>query len=272
MSIVAISIGKQNFRIDSTKGFDLSIPLHFQGKQLSAFGANPPKAESFQKGDFLGDTRRGGSCNVQQYTLVPHCHGTHTECVGHIVDEPVTIPEILDDVWIPATLISIRTENRFVCSDHYSSKTNIEDKLISKASVVQAIQAYTAVQFHQALIVRTLPNDPSKNTLRYTTAPYFSNDAMQEIVYHRVQHLLVDLPSVDRLEDQGRLSNHRIFWQLPDNGHTLDKHKSSSKTITELIYVPNQIRDGYYLLNLQIPPFMTDAAPSRPIIFAVDPR
>ena len=270
MSIVNIAIGKQRFRVDSKKGVDLSIPLHFQGKQLSAYGADPPTAESFQNGDFLGDTRKGASCNVQRYTFVPHCHGTHTECVGHIVDEPVTIPETLDDVWIPATLISIRTENRFVCSDHYSSKTNLEDKLISKASVVQAIQAYTEVQFHQALIVRTLPNDPSKNTLRYTTAPYFSNDAMQEIVYHRVQHLLVDLPSVDRLEDQGQLSNHRIFWQMQGNLHTLGKQRASTKTITELIYVPNHIRDGYYFLNLQIPPLMTDAAPSRPIIFAVD--
>ncbi|MBK9767712.1 MAG: hypothetical protein IPP63_12210 [Chloracidobacterium sp.] len=37
-------------------------------------------------------------------------------------------------------------------------------------------------------------------------------------------------------------------------------------TITELIYVPNEVSDGVYLLNLQIAPFATDAAPSRPML------
>jgi arylformamidase len=39
--------------------------------------------------------------------------------------------------------------------------------------------------------------------------------------------------------------------------------------VTELIYVPDEIPDGYYLLDLQMPPFMTDAAPSRPLLYQV---
>lgn len=270
MNFVELEIGNKSIRIDTKKRFDLSIPLHFKSNQLNAFGASPPKAESFQTDNFLGDTQRGGSCNVQQYTLIPHCHGTHTECVGHLVDEPVYISEILEDVWIPATLISIRTESGLLCSDRYTQPPNTQDALISKANLAQALQLYTAKPFHQALIVRTLPNDAAKRTVRYTSAPYFTNDAMEEIVRNKVQHLLVDLPSIDRLEDQGRLSNHRIFWQLQDKGHALDKTQPSRKTITELIYAPNEIKDGYYFLNLQIPRFMTDTAPSRPIIFAAD--
>lgn len=272
MSIVNIEIGAQTFRIDSQNGFDLSIPFRFQGARLSAFGASRAEAETFENQGFVGDTRRGGSCNVQRYTLVPHCHGTHTECIGHLVDEPVWISDLVKDFWIPATVLSIRTEPASRCCDRYTLKPDANDALISKADFADAIKRYDAEHFHEALIVRTLPNDVAKITRHYTSAPYFSNDAMQEIIRHPVQHLLVDLPSVDRLDDQGRLSNHRIFWQFQDSGHALHDQRPSTKTITELIYVPDEIDDGYYLLNLQIAPFMADAAPSRPIIFAVQSR
>ena len=33
-----------------------------------------------------------------------------------------------------------------------------------------------------------------------------------------------------------------------------------------MIYVPNEIEDGEYLLNLQIAPFESDCAPSRPLL------
>ncbi len=270
MSSIKIEIGDHTFRIDCRKGFDLSIPIGFQGQGLTAFGASQPTAEPFRNPGFLGDTKRGGSCNVQQYSLVPHCHGTHTECVGHIVDEAVSVAGLVTDFWIPATLLSIRSEPAATCAERYCPAPEPHDALISKAGFADAIQRYEAEHFQKALLVRTLPNDVSKTTRRYTSAPYFSNDAMREIARRSVQHLLVDLPSVDRLDDQGRLSNHRIFWQLQDSGHTLREQRPSTRTITELIYVPDEIADGYYLLNLQIAPFMADAAPSRPIIFAVE--
>jgi hypothetical protein len=37
-----------------------------------------------------------------------------------------------------------------------------------------------------------------------------------------------------------------------------------------MIFVENQILDGKYLLNIQIPAFVADAAPSRPIIFKIN--
>ena len=37
-----------------------------------------------------------------------------------------------------------------------------------------------------------------------------------------------------------------------------------------MIFVDNNISDGSYLLNLQIPAFVADAAPSRPIIFKLN--
>jgi hypothetical protein len=40
-------------------------------------------------------------------------------------------------------------------------------------------------------------------------------------------------------------------------------------TITELIYVPNKVKDGTYFLNHQIAPFENDASPSKPILYKV---
>ena len=42
-------------------------------------------------GQFIGDTRMGGPCNFETYSITPHCNGTHTECVGHITNERVSI-------------------------------------------------------------------------------------------------------------------------------------------------------------------------------------
>ena len=57
---------------------------------------------------------------------------------------------------------------------------------------------------------------------------------------------------------------HHAFWDFP---HTLDLER----TITEMLFVPSTVRDGEFLLELQLPHFMNDAAPSRPVLYALLP-
>ena len=57
---------------------------------------------------------------------------------------------------------------------------------------------------------------------------------------------------------------HNAFWET--KGKEFNP-KTQNKTITEMIYVPNIIEDGIYMLNLQIAAFVSDATPSRPIIY-----
>ena len=90
---------------------------------------------------------------------------------------------------------------------------------------------------------------------------------MNYIVDLGVKHLLVDMPSVDRLFDDGILSAHNIFWETKEKKLNVN---SLNKTITEMIFVPNNIKDGKYLLNLQFAPFVADAAPSRPILYKIN--
>src|SRR5215211_502321 len=87
--------GDLKVRLDDP--IDISIPLMFGGLQPNAYGAPPATSEVVCSGDLIGDTRRGGSCNFERYILIPHCNGTHTECVGHITHERISVRDCLRD-------------------------------------------------------------------------------------------------------------------------------------------------------------------------------
>ena len=86
---------------------DISIPLHFDGPQPNAFGVEPATAAACEYGSLVGDTRRGGGCNFERVTFIPHCNGTHTECVGHVTNERISLRMCLQDVVMPALLVSV---------------------------------------------------------------------------------------------------------------------------------------------------------------------
>lgn len=242
---------------------DISIPMRFNGPQPNAFGVESASSKPCEYGDLVGDTRRGGSCNFEQITFIPHCNGTHTECVGHITNERISVRECLRDVLVPAALVSVEAERE-------NGDLVISKKSLEHAPTLQAAFADKSVRVPLALIVRTLPNDDSKSTRVYderNIPAYFTADAMEYIVECGFKHLLVDLPSIDRLFDEGKLANHRIFWNVEQGSFETKPATRIENTITELIYVPNAVEDGEYLLNLQIAPFESDAAPSRPLIF-----
>jgi arylformamidase len=252
---------------DPTMFIDISIPLRFDGQQPNAFGVEPASSTACEYGDLVGDTRRGGSCNFEQITLIPHCNGTHTECVGHITNERITVRDCLTDIFIEALLVSIKPEVGADSSDRYSTPFGGGDHVITRHAIATAIGSRSL----EALVVRTLPNDDSKLSRVYgqQIAPYFTNDAIEMIVERGAKHLLVDLPSIDRLYDGGKLSNHRKFWDVEEGRFETNPRTRRSSTITELIYAPNAVIDGEYMLNLQIAPFESDAAPSRPILFKI---
>jgi len=247
----------QTLQINDVGGVDISIPLHFDEPQPNAFGVDSATATT------LGDTRSGSSVNFEQYNFIPHCNGTHTECVGHITDERISVGDCLRDVFMLATLISV--EPAVIDGD----------LVIGVRELHQAFEALTEMRGNdtKALIVRTLPNDDSKLTRIYgdDIPPYFSTEAMEFIVDRGFKHLLVDMPSIDRIFDEGKLTNHRMFWNVEQGSREVNAATRRESTITELIYVPNTVADGEYLLNLQIAPFVSDATPSRPVLFKSEP-
>ena len=257
-----VEIGNKKYNVDFSKGIDIAIPLKFNGDQPNTYGVDTAMAKPYQDGDFIGDTRKGGPCNFETYSFTPHCNGTHTECIGHITDERISVLSSLKAEMIPSFLISVTPKST---TENYKPELNSDDIVITKEDLELQLKDINS-EFLKGLIVRTLPNLESKKSRDYMkeNPSFFSIEAIEYIVSLGVQHLLVDTPSVDRLLDDGHLSSHNIFWETKAKGFNPN---AKNKTITEMIFASENIKDGSYLLNLQIPAFVSDAAPSRPILY-----
>lgn len=266
--IVTFEINSISYTADTSDPVIISIPLNFNNDQPNTYNVSKASSSAYEADGFIGDTRRGGGCNFEEYKLITHCNGTHTECVGHISDERISVSKILKDSFFPATLITLEPEKASATADTYIPSMKGSDIIITK-NILEEKLRNADKNFLNAVIIRTLPNDRSKLTRNYMTdlPPYFSIEAMQYISNLNVHHLLLDIPSVDRTFDEGKLTAHHIFWNVPHGSHDVDKTDHSVKTITEMIYAGDDIKDGVYLLNIQIPDFMADAAPSRVMLY-----
>jgi arylformamidase len=253
------------FDLEYLEAIDISIPMRFNEAQPNAWGVERATSLPVKAGVNIGDTRKGGSVNFEQYTFIPHCSGTHTECVGHITHERITITDCLQDILVPALLVTVDPRRPSTLSLRHADT----DRVIERDQLEPLLRSADSIGRHTALIVRTQPNDDRKETAEYgenNIPAYFAPDAMDLIVENEIKHLLVDLPSIDRLFDDGKLANHRKFWQVEHGSHEVNSNTRINSTITELIYVPDSVADGEYLLNLQIAPFRSDCSPSRPIL------
>ena len=66
------------------------------------------------------------------------------------------------------------------------------------------------------------------------------------------------------------LAAHRVFWDVPPGSRELPANEARNRTVTEMIFVPDDVPDGRYLLTIQVPRLVSDAVPSRPILFFPD--
>lgn len=265
---LSVTVKNTQYDFDLEHPLDISIPMGFDSLHPVCWSAPKAIATTYVIDKFVGDTRQGGSCNVREYRLIPHCQGTHTECIGHISHQAICINSLFKNTLIPTTLITVKPESALETQDSYFPEKDDTDFLITKKLLVKQLESVKS-DFLTGLVIRTLPNLETKKQRNYLrkSFPFFSIEAMQYLVSLNIKHLLVDMPSVDRKYDGGYLSIHRLFWNVPLHQHDIDPTTASSKTITEMIYVRDWIEDGSYLLNLQIPPLMTDAAPSRPLLY-----
>lgn len=240
--------GKE-FKVDFFKPIDISMPLSSDENCASAWYVAPMKLEPVINGEWIGDVNKGGGVNFRNITFNPHGNGTHTECVGHISKEFYTINKNLNRFMFLAEVITVlpmQLEN----GDFVITRKQLETLLGDVRP--------------EALVIRTLGNGLTKLHTNYsnTNPPYVLKEAIDYLNEINVMHLLIDMPSIDKEIDGGKLEAHHAFWNYPINTR-LDK------TITELIYVPNEVNDGTFILNLQIAPFENDASPSKPILYKV---
>ena len=270
-----ISYGELLIGADLADALTIAVPMDFDGPQPNAFGIAPAIAQPVRAGTFVGDTRAGGTVNCETLTLSPHGNGTHTECVGHVTDERIAVTEALHGgLWLAATVTVTPTPAK-----HSTETTNPapqpDDLLITREALEAALTRALAPLAKpdlapQALVVRTLPNHSDKLNHRYPmepSAPYLSAQAASWLVERDIRHIIVDLPSIDRSCDDGALTAHRIFWGIPAGEREAGPDARRDCTVTELAFIAPMVRDGLYLLDLQVPAVLCDAAPARPLLY-----
>ena len=246
--IATIQYNSRRYNIDLSKPLDVSIPLRASDKNVNAWYIGAPKiAPEVIEGSTIS-VAEGASVNFNSINFNPHAHGTHTECVGHITEKVHSVNKNLKRFFFLGEVITVAPEKQD------------EDFVISQ----KQLQFALGNKKREALVIRTIPNikDKKSKQYSYTNWPYFTLEAIELLVKKGIKHLLVDLPSIDKEEDDGVLAGHNAFWNT--NGKL-----RMDATITEFIYVSNKIEDGTYFVNLQIAPFENDAAPSKPVLYRI---
>ncbi|MCB0409778.1 MAG: cyclase family protein, partial [Flavobacteriales bacterium] len=197
-----IEYRNRTFKIDLSQPIDISMPIRGTKANVTAWYVNPPEFTPVMENGFIGDVNLGGAVNFRNIFFNPHGHGTHTECVGHISKEPYTINQCLKRFFFYAKLVTINPYN------------------VNGDSVITLEQIKKVWNNNEAdaIIIRTLPNSDQKLTKQYsnTNPTYIHHEAMQYLVDNGVEHFLIDMPSVDRENDEGKLLAHHVFWNYPE--------------------------------------------------------
>ncbi len=243
----------RRFRVDLGRPIDLSLPMHAGAGWARAWYVDPVRMEPVVVEGRAFAVEAGGPVNFRSVWMNPHGHGTHTESVGHLDAAITPVGGLLDRYFFTAEVLSLRPEER-------RAPDGRTDLVITLEQLRNALDERP----REALVLRTLPNMAAKDRHDWcgTNPPYMQSSATAWLRSIGVKHLLVDLPSVDREEDGGVLAAHHAFWDFPAT-------RDSTRTITELLHVPDAVPDGHYLLELQVAHWVNDAAPSRPVLYAL---
>ncbi|CAM1353018.1 cyclase family protein [Tenacibaculum ascidiaceicola] len=247
--IAIIEYNSRKHKIDLSKPLDISIAIDTSKENVNAWYLDDPKISPVSDGDWVGSVQKGADVNFNNIQFNPHSHITHTECVGHITEEVYSVNKELSKFFFLAEVVTIAPE-----------QLKNKDFVISK----KQLQNVIGNKKRDAIVIRTLPNLSDKKSMRYsnTNPTYLLEEAAIYLREKGIEHLLIDLPSVDKEKDEGKLLAHNAFW----NTQAEIRMKA---TITEFIYVSNKIKDGAYFLNLMVAPFENDATPSKPTLYEI---
>jgi len=257
-----ISVNKnlKIYQIDLTSAVCLAIPYDYGGSQPNFYDAPPGKAVPFQQRKFFGEVKNNNGCNVMVINQNIHCTGTHTECAGHILEKDIYIHDVLLPGFIHSELISVTPKKWSETEESYHSDVNDDDMVITKMDLEEKLS-----HSREGLALRTLPNTKEKLAQKYkpSNTVFFTTDAITFLNDLGIKHLVVDIPSLDRTNDNGMLGNHHRYFEAKP---------PFKKTITELAFIPDSLDDGLYFMVIEIPPMRLDAAPSRPFLFKFEEK
>lgn len=238
----------------------MTIAVRRGAEGPSAWGIPAATSTPFTAGDFVASVAAGGSVNCDVWSLTVHSAGTHTETALHVVkDGAPTIDQIEFAPLIDAVVVNVAPVPLAATGESYPGEARPEDHVVSADALRTAFDGLS-VPIDGALVVLTgtLRTDSDAH-FSDEIPPYFTTEAMRWIArVARPRHLLVDLPSVDRLWDGGLVANHKEFW-----GVATDHVACPERTITEFVRAAPEATTGYAQLQLSVSSWRSDAAPSR---------
>ena len=250
---------------DLAAGVSLARAVQFDTPQ-PWFGAAPARSAPLRSGHFNGEVAQGASCNCRVVSFTPHADGTHTECAAHLTIEALDAYRVIPQRLLPAVLLSVTPSPASASPESSVPAPHEADQLITRAALERAWPRALVPRLRaRAAIIRTRP--PAGRSPEYP--PYLSQEAASALVQRGVLHLVLDVPSADRIDDGGALTAHRIFFGLPVRSRALPEAQRREATITELALIEESLTDGWYLLSLQSPAIPGDAVPSRPVLYAL---
>jgi arylformamidase len=263
--------GAQRLPIDLAAPVSLARPVRFDGGGPRHFGAPAAHSRPYAAPGFSGEVRRGASCNCATIELTPHCNGTHTESVAHLVDEPLDVCDLVPLGLMPALVVSAAPVDASATDEDSDPAPQAGDRLLTRGAVLAGWPA-TLPFAPRALVLRSAAGEadhdgPGEDADGDAVAPYLSRQLVGELVARGIEHLVVDLPSIDRGHDGGRLCGHRLFFGLPPGSTRLAQATRRACTVTEYARIPAALADGPCALQLTLPRLAGDAVPSRPLAF-----
>ncbi|MBV8805502.1 MAG: cyclase family protein, partial [Sinobacteraceae bacterium] len=121
---------------DLSRPIEIALPLDFSAGQPRHFGAPAATTQPFSVPGFPGSVAQGASCNCNVITLIPHCNGTHTECVGHLTTERLDAHRQVPTGLLPALLITVDPADAKDATPETTDPTpQTGDKLITRRAI-----------------------------------------------------------------------------------------------------------------------------------------
>lgn len=242
---ISVTHHQKQFKVNLKKGIDISSRYGLKDLEPKAWNTPDVSIIPFEDENWVAEVKQGSAVNFFNIAFNPHGNGTHTESIGHIEEEQISISKVLNEFHFMARLV------------HLESTQVKEDRVITKADFLLKNIALDVT----ALILNIDHFIPDHN-FSNSNPPYFEAELLAYLAENGVNHFITNLPSVDRELDAGALAGHKAFWNF--NGV-----QRKENTITELVHVPASVAEGLYFLNLQVAPFHNDAAPSRLMLYSL---
>ncbi len=241
----------------------MTIPVQSGQDGPAAWGIPTSAVTPFTAGEFVASVAAGGSVNCGVWSMTVHSAGTHTETALHVVEHGAPTIDRMDfEPLIDTVVINVSPAPLSTVDESYPGQSSDDDLVVSAAALSRALGDLRPPARGALMVLTGTIRSERDAHFGERVPPYFTTEAMRWIArVVRPRHLLVDLPSVDRLWDGGLVANHKEFWGVSGDGVA-----HPERTITEFVRAVPGVVTGCGKLQLSVSSWRSDAAPSRVIL------